>query len=101
MLNEPKQTNSGTPQGVFLKRQMVLKADGSGLPILPEDLRVGLDIAIAGRCIRVYDCDEYSRDYCRVSTLNDLNVRRTSDRSSPLPSSAETALSRAPRNPLL
>lgn len=25
MINEPKETNSGTPQGVFLKRQMVLK----------------------------------------------------------------------------
>jgi len=29
MITEPKQTNSGTPQGAFLKRQMVLKPDGS------------------------------------------------------------------------
>jgi len=68
MLNEPKQTNSGTPQGVFLKRQMVLKQDGSGLPLLPEDLNVGIDVGIAGRSIRVYDCDDYSREYFSVST---------------------------------
>lgn len=28
MINEPKETNSGTPQGLFLKRQQVLKPDG-------------------------------------------------------------------------
>lgn len=63
MLNEPKQMNSGTPQGVFLKRQMVLKSDGSGLPILPNDFVVGNDIGISGRSIRIYDCDEYTREY--------------------------------------
>lgn len=29
MINEPKETNAGTPQGVFLKRQQVIKQDGS------------------------------------------------------------------------
>ena len=29
MIIEPKEMNSGTPQGTFLKRQMVLKNDGS------------------------------------------------------------------------
>ncbi len=33
MISEPKEMNSGAPQGVFLKRQMVLKQDGSGLPL--------------------------------------------------------------------
>ena len=51
MINEPKQTNSGTPQGVFLKRQMVLKRDGT--PIDPYDFNVGQDIEILGRCIRL------------------------------------------------
>lgn len=68
MLNEPKQMNAGTPQGVFLKRQMVLRADGSGLPILPEDFVVGQDIGVAGRSIRIYDCDSYTREYCSVSS---------------------------------
>lgn len=38
-ISEPKQVNSGTPQGIFLKRQMVLKSDGSGLKISPSDLK--------------------------------------------------------------
>ena len=38
-ISEPRQVNSGTPQGIFLKRQTVLKPDGE--PIYMEDLRVG------------------------------------------------------------
>lgn len=57
MISEPKQENSGTPQGVFLKRQMILKQDGSGLPMLPSDFRIGLDVGILGRSIRINDCD--------------------------------------------
>jgi len=32
-------------------------------PFMPQDFRVGLDIGIYGRCIRVYDCDEYTRQF--------------------------------------
>lgn len=35
---EPRQMNSGKPQGSFLKRRMVLKEDNSGICILPTDL---------------------------------------------------------------
>ena len=66
MISEPKQVNSGTPQGVFLKRQMVLKQDGSGLPMLPGDFRIGLDVGILGRSIRIYDCDDYTREFFEV-----------------------------------
>lgn len=34
---------------------------------MPQDFRVGLDIGIYGRCIRVYDCDEYTRQFFTVS----------------------------------
>ena len=37
-VTEPKQQNSGIPQGVFLKRQMVLRADDSGTKIASSDL---------------------------------------------------------------
>lgn len=67
MITEPKQVNSGTPQGAFLKRQMVIKQDGSSMPFEPTDFRVGLDIGICGRSIRIYDADEYTREFFMVS----------------------------------
>jgi len=57
MISEPKQVNSGTPQGVFLKRQMILKQDGSNSPIMPNDFFIGTDVGIYGRSIRITDCD--------------------------------------------
>mmetsp|Transcript_3398 Transcript_3398/g.5731 ORF Transcript_3398/g.5731 Transcript_3398/m.5731 type:complete len:183 (+) Transcript_3398:195-743(+) len=63
MITEPKQVNSGTPQGAFLKRQAVIKQDGSKMPFEPTDFRVGLDIGICGRSIRIYDCDDYTREF--------------------------------------
>jgi hypothetical protein len=63
MITEPKQSNSGTPQGSFLKRQMVLRQDGSKMPFEPTDFRVGLDIGLCGRSIRVTDCDQYTREF--------------------------------------
>lgn len=35
MITEPKMVNSGTPQGSFLNRQLVIKQDGSGMPFEP------------------------------------------------------------------
>ena len=68
LMIEPKQVNSGLPQGAFLNRQMVLKGDGK-TPFMPQDFRVGLDIGIHGRAIRITDCDEYTRQFFVVSTL--------------------------------
>ena len=65
MLTEPKQVNSGVPQGAFLKRQVVLKDDGC--PFMPDDFNIGEDTNIYGRCIRVFDCDEYTRNFYMVS----------------------------------
>jgi len=68
LITEPKQVNSGTPQGAFLKRQVVVKQDGSDMPFEPQDFRVGLDIGICGRAIRIYDADQYTREFFDVST---------------------------------
>jgi hypothetical protein len=68
MITEPKQVNSGIPQGAFLKRQMVLKSDGMS-PFLPSDFSVGLDIGIFGRQIRITDCDPYTREFFTVSLI--------------------------------
>ena len=45
---------------------MVLKPDGSGLPFAPTDFRIGLDVGIFGRSIRINDCDEYTRFFFEV-----------------------------------
>lgn len=75
MITEPKIVNSGAPQGCFLKRQLVIKQDGSGMPFEPNDFKVGLDIGICGRAIRIYDADQYSREYYDVSTrFNNVTV---------------------------
>jgi hypothetical protein len=66
MINEPKEMNSGTPQGIFLKRCMILKQDGSGQPLLPTDFRVGLDVGIYGKCIRITGVDDYTKEFFNV-----------------------------------
>ena len=48
---------------------MILKLDGSNLPFSPDDFSVGLDIGICGRSIRIYDCDDYTRQYFEVSII--------------------------------
>eukprot|EP00826_Nyctotherus_ovalis_P013622 TRINITY_DN13715_c0_g1_i4.p2 TRINITY_DN13715_c0_g1~~TRINITY_DN13715_c0_g1_i4.p2 ORF type:complete len:286 (-),score=101.01 TRINITY_DN13715_c0_g1_i4:925-1782(-) len=62
-VSEPKQNNSGIPQGDFLKRQMILRSDGSGTRMTPFDFVVGQDAVIYGRALHVYDCDSYTREF--------------------------------------
>lgn len=69
-ITEPKQVNSGVPQGAFLKRQMILKQDGSGAPFMPQDFGIGTDTAIHGRVYRLYGCDDYTRQFFAVSLIN-------------------------------
>lgn len=54
---EPKQENSGIPQGAFLKRQKVLRSDNSGQFLTPENFKIGQDVMIFGKNIHLYDCD--------------------------------------------
>jgi len=41
----------------------VLKQGGQGVPFSPDDFRVGLDVGICGRAIRIYDADQYTREF--------------------------------------
>ena len=70
MVTEPKVVNSGTPQGAFLKRQMVVKQDGSQSPFMPNDFGIGTDVSIFGRVMRIYDCDDYTRQFFAVSEIH-------------------------------
>jgi hypothetical protein len=97
MINEPKEVNSGTPQGVFLKRQMVLKQDGSNTPLLPTDFCVGLDVGILGRSIRIFDADQYTREFFNVRIINYSNfitvLFRTLDNPNQMPSNYQLTAS--------
>eukprot|EP00405_Crypthecodinium_cohnii_P011435 CAMPEP_0206428590 /NCGR_PEP_ID=MMETSP0324_2-20121206/5760_1 /ASSEMBLY_ACC=CAM_ASM_000836 /TAXON_ID=2866 /ORGANISM="Crypthecodinium cohnii, Strain Seligo" /LENGTH=606 /DNA_ID=CAMNT_0053894157 /DNA_START=68 /DNA_END=1884 /DNA_ORIENTATION=+ len=57
---EPKVENSGIPQGQFLKRHRVPRADGNGF-VGPDDFRCGAEIDIYGRVYKVLGCDRFTR----------------------------------------
>ena len=43
------------------------------MPFEPRDFRVGLDMGICGRAIRIYDCDAYTREFFDVSQKPSIN----------------------------
>jgi len=60
---EPKQDNSGIPQGQLIRRHR-FPAAGGGY-IKPENLEVGSTLQVYGKSICITDCDEFTRDYYR------------------------------------
>jgi len=59
-ISEPRQENSGIPQGSFLKRHRVPKPDGSGM-FGPGDFRVGEDVAMYGKKFHITGTDRFTR----------------------------------------
>jgi len=59
-ISEPRVENSGLPQGQFLKRHRVQKADGSGF-LGPGDFRVSEDVMIYGKNFHVTGADRFTR----------------------------------------
>jgi len=59
-MSEPKVENSGIPQGAFLKRHRVPRADGAGF-IGPDDFRCGGQITVYGRTYHMSGCDRFTR----------------------------------------
>lgn len=59
---EPRESNSGIAQGTFLKRHKVAKGRSAEF-IDVEDLNVGVDLEIYGRCFHVYACDGATRAF--------------------------------------
>ena len=61
-VEEPRQPNSGIPQGVFLKRHRVPK-DNEGGVFGPADISVGSTCTMYGRTFFVVSCDAFTREY--------------------------------------
>ena len=60
-ISEPKQVNSGLPQGSFLSRQVLRREDGSTRD--SSDLRIGTMITIFGKTFFIYSCDGFTRNW--------------------------------------
>jgi hypothetical protein len=60
-ISEPKQDNSGIPQGCLIRRHRFPGPQGGYLKV--EDLRIGMDLSIYGRTIRITNCDPFTREY--------------------------------------
>lgn len=58
---EPKQDNSGIPQGTFLKRHRVEKKEGGFVSAI--DLQVGEEVELYGRVYFLVDADGFTRDF--------------------------------------
>jgi len=61
VVSEPKQDNSGIPQGTLIRRHRFPAADGGYLKV--EDLCIGSDLSIYGKTIRITNCDPFTREY--------------------------------------
>lgn len=66
-IDEPKEDNSGIPQGVFLKRHRVPKADGT--PVSFEDFVIGGTLEVYGRSFNVLSCDAFTREFLTNSGI--------------------------------
>jgi len=77
-INEPKQTNSGIPQGPFLKRQKILRGDGSGKHVTVQDFRVGQEIHLFGKNVFIVGCDQYTREF-----YDNINMPQNDDLAPP------------------
>lgn len=63
---EPKQENSGLPQGVFVKRHRIPK-QGTNTYLSVEDLFIGAELAIYGRVFRLVESDVFTREFYRLN----------------------------------
>lgn len=58
---EPRQDNSGIPQGIFIKRHKFSK--DSGELYSPADFKVGETVTMYARTFHLVDCDEFTREF--------------------------------------
>ncbi len=61
---EPATPNSGSPEGVLVRRHRAPLPNDPSDHYLPDDLNIGKDITLYGRTYHIVDCDEFTRNYC-------------------------------------
>merc|ERR1712159_888734 len=66
-VNEPKEENSGIPQGAFIKRHHVPKGRGEFYTVV--DFALGTDITFYGRSFRIVDCDSFTAQFFEENQL--------------------------------
>ena len=69
---EPKQDNSGIPQGIFVKRYKLTKDDGGFFT--PSDFSVGGETTAYGRTYYLLDADSYTREFYAANFSIELSV---------------------------
>jgi len=69
---EPKEENSGIPQGVFCKRHRIAGPDNKFISW--EDLKIQNEVMIYGRVFRIYDADQATRDFLAQHMGRDLGA---------------------------
>ena len=65
-ISEPKQDNSGIPQGTLVKRHRIPKdkvQGNSNVYYTMDDLNIGKEITVYGKTFRITDCDNFTRDF--------------------------------------
>jgi len=66
---EPKQQNSGIPQGVFLKRHRIPKEHTNGEYFGMADLNIGAQVTFYARTFFVVSCDPFTRQFLSNSGM--------------------------------
>eukprot|EP00659_Diplonema_papillatum_P008062 gene8062-12397_t len=61
-VSEPREDNSGMPQGCLLKRHQVPRPDDGGFYTF-EQLTVGENVFFYGKCFHLCDCDPFTRSF--------------------------------------
>ena len=69
---EPREDNSGIPQGVFVKRHKVTKDDGSFFS--PAEFSVGEELTVYAKTFFLVDADSFTREWYQANLGKELGA---------------------------
>jgi hypothetical protein len=62
-VSEPKQDNSGIPQGALIKRHRIPKPNRDQEMYTLEDLNIGNEVTLYGKTFRIVSCDQFTKEF--------------------------------------